>query len=302
MEWKVVLGAFFSLIAIALLIFYWFIPNNAEFFLGSPSSSNFTLDNSTEMQFYSNMRFPNSTISYKINQDCSLQKKNDMKRAFQIISQDTILEFYPINSNEEISVTCDEKNKIEGGMFIAGEGGPTKIISGEKFDVIFHGNILLIRDVKCERPNVAIHELLHVLGFNHSSNPNNIMYPVTKCSQVIGEDTLQLLNEIYSYPSQPDLSFENVHAKIEKRYLDINMSIRNNGLKKSENANVKIYLDDDFLKEVNLESIGIGEGITLSLSNVFVSKINIRELNLIIESDFEELEKENNKIKLKMKK
>jgi len=72
------------------------------------------------------MRYPNSKISYKI-YDCPLQKKDNMKRAFEMISNKTILDFYSINSNEEISVTCDSKNKIEEGLFIAGEGGPTNM-------------------------------------------------------------------------------------------------------------------------------------------------------------------------------
>ncbi len=58
------------------------------------------------------------------------KKRDNMKRAFQIISDKTVLSFYPVESNEEISVTCDSRTKIKGGLFIAGEGGPNKYYKG----------------------------------------------------------------------------------------------------------------------------------------------------------------------------
>lgn len=304
MEWmKIFLSFVFFVLVIFLLMFYWIIPREAVNFIFNPGTgnSNFSLNNYWEnMQFYPNMRYPDSKISYRI-ENCPLQKENDMERAFEIISENTTLEFYPVDSDEEISVTCDEKTKIDGGLFIGGEGGPTNITLTENFNVISHGKILLIRNSDCERPNIAIHELLHALGFEHSLNPDNIMYNITKCNQVIGEDTFNLLNELYSYPSYSDLSFENVSAVMRGKYLDLNMSIRNNGLKNSGDAEIRIYADDKFVEKIDLEQLEIGRGIILTLKNVFVNKITVGEIKISINNSFSELEKKNNFIVLKIK-
>jgi len=318
---KILFSFIFILFVVVLLVFYWFIPFGTIEFNVAPNNYNFSLNASgTEnMQFYKNMRYPDSEISYKI-YDCPLQKENDMLEAFEIISSNTILEFYSFDSDtenkesflgenlseqeistEEISVTCDSEVKIEDKMFIAGEGGPTEVIGGEIFNIILHGKILLIKESACERPNVAIHELLHALGFNHSSNPNNIMYPFSKCRQTIGEDIPILINQLYSVPSYSDLAFENVSAVMHGRYLDANVSIRNGGLRDSEKAKLEIYADDSFVKEIDLDIIKMGYKKIIKLSNVWIKKTNFQELEFFINSSFNELEKKNNKIVLKIK-
>jgi len=320
MGWKILFSLIFILFASSLLIFYWFIPFKTIEFGAKSGNFNFSLNNeSGNMQFYQNMRYPSSEISYQI-YDCPLQKKNDMERAFQIISNISVLSFYSVDYNDtlkgipnqvglreghdasEIFVTCESKNKIEEGLFIAGEGGPTNITQSGNFNVILHGSVLLIRESKCERPNIAIHELLHALGFAHSENSNNIMYPISRCEQIIGEDIPKLISELYLVPSYPDLSFENVSAVMSGRYLDINMTIRNNGLKDSERVKVIIYADEEFVKEIDLDALEIGYGKKIMLGNVWVPKINVNRLEFFINSSFSELEKNNNRIILEIKK
>jgi len=252
------------------------------------------------MQFYENMRFPEDKISYEISR-CSLQKEHDAKRAFDILSNLTVLDFYETEKNGEIFIACEERNRVENKLFIAGEGGPINITSIEKFNVIFKGEILLIKNSKCENPNVAIHEVLHVLGFNHSLNPNSIMYNITKCHQTIGQDIINKINELYSTPSYFDLSFENVSAIMHGKYLDTNITIRNNGLKESQSSTLIIYADEKEIKKVQLETLKVGYGTTITLGNVLVPKININELIFLINNSFRELEKNNNKIKLEIK-
>ena len=301
MGWKILFSFVFILFAISLLILYWLVPFKTIEFGIKSENSNFSLNSGLEsMQFYPNMRYPNSEISYQI-YNCPLQKKDNMERAFEIISSTTILNFYPVSNNQEISVTCDSKSKIEEGLFIAGEGGPTNITQAGQFNVIHKGSVLLIRGSKCERPNIAIHELLHALGFEHSSNRDNIMYYINRCEQTIGEDMPELINELYSIPSYSDLTFENVSAVMHGRYLDINMSIRNNGLKNSEKVKILIYADEKFVKEIDLDALRIGYGKIIMLSNVWVSKISIQKLDFVIDSDFEELEKSNNRIILEIR-
>jgi hypothetical protein len=186
-------------------------------------------------------------------------------------------------------------------MFIAGEGGPTNITKGKDLNVIFQGTILLIRDSKCSEPNVALHELFHVLGFNHSENSNNIMYYVSKCRQEISDDMVDLINELYSIPSYADLSFEDVSANMNGKYLNTNFTIRNYGLKDTTSSKLKIYADGKEIKSIDIHPLEIGYGRSISLSNVFISQLNVNELEFLIETSFPELDKENNKIILEIK-
>jgi len=287
-----------NILLIAGLLVYMVNPGgDAEFTFKKDTRTEFNLgNNSVNMQFYENMRFPNKEISYHIDEDCSLKKKGSMRQAFDIIENLTVLEFYPALSPSEIEVTCKEERIMNEGLFIAGEGGPVNITDGDKYSVILAGSILLIKDSLCPRPNVAIHELLHVLGFNHSTNENNIMYPISKCKQVIGEDMLLRIDELYEEESYADLLFEDAKAQINGRNLDLNLSIRNSGLKDSEDTTIKVYSGETVIKEMDLSSLEIGYGVKIELKNLWLKKIKNEKLRVYIESDFNELSKDNNEI------
>ncbi|OGJ12582.1 hypothetical protein A3K82_00205 [Candidatus Pacearchaeota archaeon RBG_19FT_COMBO_34_9] len=300
MSFKLILTVIFVFIIILLMIFY-FIPFNKINFEAKPENYNFsTIQSESQMQFYPNMRFPEPRISYRI-LDCPLKKMNDMEFAFDIMENLTVLDFYPVASDEEISIQCDERNHASGGLFIAGEGGPSNITKAGDFYVILNGEILLIKGSDCPKPNVALHELLHVLGFEHSSNKENIMYNITNCDQVIGEDMIHLINELYSIPSYPDVAFEDVSAVMSGRFININMTVINMGLNNAGESRIIIYADENILKEIYLEPLKIGYGTIISMENIWISQIKVMELDLIIENDFNEINKENNKIKLKIK-
>ncbi|HKZ33822.1 MAG TPA: matrixin family metalloprotease [Candidatus Nanoarchaeia archaeon] len=302
MGWKSILVSVIAVFLVLLLFFYWVFPLETIDFTFSPKNSNFSLNSygNESMQFYENMRYPSKDISYRI-QGCTLQKADEMETAFDMIDNLTIINFYSVNNNEEISVTCDSKTRFEGDLFIAGEGGPINITKAGYFNVIQKGAITLIRESKCENPNVGIHELLHALGFDHSENPNNIMYPVSKCSQTIGQDISDMINELYSFQSLPDLAFENVSATMSGRYLDLNFTIRNQGIKDSSGAKVEIYADGELVKEIESEPLDIGHGRSIFISNIFILQKSIDELRFSIKTNFEELDKENNEAILNYK-
>ena len=304
MRWKIVLSFIFFILVIMLLTFYWILPIGEliEFGISSPRHANFTLNASLGqgMQFYENMRYQSPNISYRID-GCPLAREDEMKRAFDFLEIHTILNFYEVNSREEISVTCEDSVRGERGLFIAGEGGVTNVTVTENFNVIFNGMVLLLRESKCPDPIVGTHELLHAVGFDHSDNPNNIMYPTVNCKQTIGDDLINYISWLYSFPILPDLSFENTSASMKGGYLSFAMTIRNHGLKDSENSTVIIYADNKSIKEFGVEPITIGSGRIITLSNIFVMQRNIKELELFIKYNFEELDKDNNRITLEIK-
>jgi len=305
MGWKIVFSFIFFILVIMLLVFYWILPIGEliEFGVSSPGHANFTLNASLGqgMQFYENMRYQSPNISYRID-GCPLAREDEMKRAFDFLEIHTILNFYEVNSREEISVTCEDSVRGERGLFIAGEGGVTNVTVTENFNVIFNGKVLLIRETKCSDPIVGTHELFHALGFDHSDNPNNIMSPTVNCKQTIGDDLTDYINWLYSFPILPDLSFEDTSASMKGSYLGFVITIRNHGLKNSENSTLIIYADNKSIKELEIEPIPIGSGRIITLSNIFVMQRNIKELELFIEYNFEELNKDNNRITLEIKK
>lgn len=304
MGWERVAVLIFVVLVFGILAIYWFGPTNVEFIMGN-ANSNFSLNSSLQdLQYYPNLRFPSSDISYKISSECSLSKSSDMEKAFSELSQSTILRFFPADNNEEILITCSNQIKPEGnGLFVAGEGGPTKVIAENKFNVILTGEILLLSEPVCNIPLVSLHELLHVLGFQHSTNSRNIMYSITNpsCSQILGEDIPTLLNQIYSYPSLPDLELQNISADMHGRYLNINMTIMNEGLADAQQSSIEIYADGNLIKEFDVEGIKLGEGEIITLTSIFVAQINVNQLEIVTTYNFDELEKDNNKIKLTIK-
>lgn len=303
MGWKTALSIIFFMVVIMLLVFYWILPIGEliEFKI-SNGSSNFTLNASlnTSMQFYDNMRYQSSEISYKI-ENCPLAREDEMNRAFSFLENRTTLNFYEVENEEEISVTCEDSVRGEEGLFIAGEGGVTNVVVTDNFNVIFNGIIVLIRETKCPDPLVGTHELLHALGFDHSDNPNNIMYPTVNCKQTIGDDLINHIEWLYSFPTLSDLVFENASASMQGGYLDLSTTIRNQGLKDSETSTLVIYADNKSIKEFEIEPISIGSGRMVALSKVFVMQRNIEELEFFIKYDSEELDKDNNHIVLEIK-
>jgi hypothetical protein len=94
MKWlKVVLGFLFTVIVFSSLTLYWFMPFNSVEFVALPANSNFSLNSSItqSMQFYPNLRYPSSNISYNINSSlCTLKKQDDMIQELGIIQNATI--------------------------------------------------------------------------------------------------------------------------------------------------------------------------------------------------------------------
>ncbi|MDP2672411.1 MAG: matrixin family metalloprotease [Nanoarchaeota archaeon] len=296
---ETILVIIFLIFIVSMLWIYWF-TGFGDVQLSKPKiqDSNFSMNlTSDNMQFYENLRYSDSKISYSIADKCTLQKRADAERAFEILENKTILDFYKVSDNEEILITCESRQKIKEDYFIAGEGGPVNISRAGQFNVIFNGQVLLIRQSECPNPNIALHEILHALGFGHSANENNIMYEISECSQTLGDDIPRFIDELYSVPSQSDLAFEEVVPLIhDGKYLDLNMSVKNIGLKDSEKAFVNIYLDNEVFEKIELKELKVGAGMKITIQNLKLKTTNFNEIKFIIETDFEELNKANNEV------
>ena len=251
------------------------------------------------VQFYPNMRYSDRIISYKIESACSEKKSNDIVMAFAAISEKTILSFYQSDDNPEIKVLCSDIAPLaeEKGHFVAGEGGPSEIINTTKFSVILSGKIALYRENKCDKPNVAIHEILHALGFDHINSLKSILYPITSCDQQIDLGVVDLINKLYSIDSLPDLAIDALDASSEGRYLNFNINILNIGLAKSSWAELNLYSDNEKITNFSLGDVEIGEKRILMVENL---RLPSREDNImfVVESSSRELTLDNNRIEV----
>ncbi len=237
------------------------------------------------VQFYPEMRYPNNTITYTIGKACTESKAVNIRRALDILSANTSLVFIP-ESNGEITYLCSDisPNQSDESHIIAGEGGPTKIINTTTFSVILAGQVSLYRPERCQTPNIAIHETLHALGFDHVQDPTDIMYPVTDCNKYLKQATIDAINKLYSYPSEPDLAIDSVSANQTGRYLNFHITIMNHGLKNSLGSNLTLYSDGNPLRTFILGEIDIGTKKFLDVQNMYLQSSRISNVTFLIQA------------------
>ena len=254
-----------------------------------------------KVQFYSNMRYKDRKISYDISNSCDSSRRNDAIRAFSVISEETVLQFYEANSESEIKILCSDiaPRPEEAGHFVAGEGGPSEIINTTNYAVILSGKISLFRKNDCPNPNIAIHEILHALGFDHNDNQKSVMYPLTECDQSIDDYIVEEINKLYKADSLPDLAIESVIANKTGRYLNFEIDIINLGLENSESSELYIYTEEILVKSFDLELMEIGTRKTLTVHNLAIPR-KAESLSFEIKTTEGESDKNNNIVNLKL--
>ncbi len=250
-------------------------------------------------QFYPNMRYKSRDITFSVSSTCDAAKKKDIERAISTISEKTILNFQQVQEGE-ISILCSDINPRpeEEGHFVAGEGGPSEIINTSKYSVILSGKVSLYRRSKeCAKPNVATHEILHSLGFDHNSNENSIMYPITNCGQDIDDYIIEEINKLYLEDSLADLAIEKLNASKNGRYINFEITVGNFGLEDSANSTLRVYANEKEIKVVPLEKIDIGTKKILTVENLR-GPLSFDSLTFTIDYNEEELNKENNNVEM----
>ena len=252
---------------------------------------------SNQSQFYPNMRYRDRNISYWIESACGEEKEREIEESFSFLSENTVLRFYSSRQSTEIKILCSEiaPEPQEENHFVAGEGGPSEIINSSFYSIIISGKVSLYRSEKCAEPKIALHEILHSLGFDHNSNPNSIMYPVTDCNQNLDKYIIEDINRIYSEPPYADLIIEKVYANKTGRYLGFEISIGNYGLKESSNSSLSLYADSQLVKSFELGALNIGTRKVITVSNVRLPRSSSK-IDFIVTTDENELSKENNRV------
>lgn len=294
------------LIGLGVSLYFFYQQSTAEpialvrFNLSQPIQQTVDMNYTHSAQFYPNLRFPSSRISYGFEPGCDENKEVNVKGALAILSDKTILQFYE-DAHPQISISCsDQSPPLEKhNYFIAGEGGPTEIVNTSLFSVIQGGKILLYKDEKCTTPHIALHEMLHVLGFDHNQDPTSILYPTLDCKQKLDDYFVDDLNALYRVPSKPDLTITHVNATKEGRYLSFDIEIINQGLVSASGVSLEVRTESTSVKEFDLSTIEIGTRKTLSVSNLRIPS-SAQTLKFIVDGThrIEEIYEDNNEADL----
>ncbi|MEK6888872.1 MAG: matrixin family metalloprotease [Nanoarchaeota archaeon] len=249
-------------------------------------------------QFYPNLRFENKRIAYSIEPICGENKEKDIVSALEIISGNTILSFYESDEEGGITFLCSNvaPEPEQRNHFVAGEGGPTKIINASQFYIITGAQVSLFRDEKCETPNVALHETLHALGFDHNNNESSIMFPVTNCAQGFDRYITEEMDRLYGIESLPDLTIEDIKAVKKGTYLNFEIFVSNSGIIDSKSSELVIYSGEEIFGKYELNEIKIGARKSVKVENLRIGRgVENIEFNITPKNPESDLNLEDNK-------
>ncbi|OGJ20737.1 hypothetical protein A3K73_03775 [Candidatus Pacearchaeota archaeon RBG_13_36_9] len=301
-----ILGILLLLLAFLLYLLYQYAPSEYQLSNASISDAKFGTDNLSYnvKQFYPNMKFNHNRISYSIEEACDADKKAAMTEAFRLLHEQVAeIEFYPSAVEPNIEIMCTKK--VEGttgrNFFVAGEGGAEQIIQTKRYNVITKGIVLLYGNphgsLECNWPNVELHELMHVFGFEHSQDENSLMYPyLESCEQKLDEAIIKNLKEMYTQENLPDLYFESVQALKHGRYLNFNATIKNSGVIEARNIMLAVFDDNEKGESFSLDNIDFGAGITFSVYNAKLNNRNSNTVRIVLDPDnhIKEIDEQNN--------
>ena len=254
--------------------------------------------------FLDNLRFGHNNISYFINFSCSAVRRDAMVEAFDLFGwMMKYIDFYEVGGEANIDVECsDDFIMVADGMFAAGEGGPFKIINTSRFKVIEKGRIFLYDDKRCDYPFVELHELGHVFGFDHSDDPMNIMYSVSKCGQSVSADMIELLDALYAIEALPDVWISEAVAVKRGMYLDFNLTVLNEGLVDVDDVGLSIVVEGEVIKVLELGNIKVGFGRTIGVENLKLFSRDFDVVDFYVDRNnvVRELDEENNFVRMKI--
>jgi hypothetical protein len=201
-------------------------------------------------------------------------------------------------TNSQIVISCNEQQReTDKNTFIAGEGGPEKVINSSLYPIIGGGKVYLYGTKKqsdCSYPVVEIHELMHVFGFNHITNKSSILYPYLDCKQRLDTEIINELRRLYSIEPKSELK---IVANVSKAgaYLNFNVAVENIGIIIAKNVALRIKTSDNTpVEDFKLDDIEPGTVQTLNVKNLKLPSRNTNEIVIEVTTSSPEFYLENN--------
>lgn len=264
--------------------------------------SNFTI-NITHPLLYPNLRWQKMPILVKIdNFSCSPSRIKEIRYAMNLWEEKTnhTIRFKEVESNYQLYITCTSKAESfrKENVIISklGEGGPTKIIPTDYFNLTLSAFIKIASTSKsCIKPIRVLHEIGHTLGLAHVKDEKSIMYPYESCDQDFTPQMINTIKEIYKVKPLPDLYFLNASASVFEPYLNLTFVVKNGGIASATDIKIEIYADESKLYDYNLSSLGPGQAIEVSISYLYAAK-SFNTIKLVVDApnEIEEYAEENN--------
>ena len=220
----------------------------------------------------------------------------------ELSSKVSTIDFYEVLTTPDIEILCSEYTKpTPGDYFIAGEGGAREIIQTGRYNIITNGIILLHGNphefYKCDWPNIELHELIHVFGFDHSTDKNSLMYPyLSSCDQKLDASIINTLKDLYSEENLPDLYFKDINVIKKGKYLDFNLTVKNSGAIDAKDVSFAVLDDEQLVKTFSLNDLIFGGGMIVGIQNLKLIHKNPKEIQFVIDKDnlIKEIDEENN--------
>lgn len=169
-----------------------------------------------ETDQFSNIDSPHWThmpLTYSVQDNCN---KDKITKAMNLVEQSTnqAVSFNQVESNADITITCQnldncyEKKQVRRWFWIITteavcehEAGIAKITK-MRANKILKADITLvnIKEKQSNCTDAELHELLHILSYEHSKNNESIMYPEAspECKEYIDKDIADDLIKKYS--------------------------------------------------------------------------------------------------------
>jgi len=242
---------------------------------------------------------------YVNNSTCPINRIKDINYATRIWSLETsnLVVFNEMKNKDEASlvINCISGyiNQTEENVYIIGLAGIKSFYEVNNFSIITEAEILLSSTLAdCVKPVRILHEIGHILGFNHTDDTSSIMYPEESCTQKFTPEIVDTIRELYKC-SLPDLYFSEAKATWSKEKLNLEIYISNRGTKISEPVDLSIETNNTLIYKGKLDPIPPGKILTIKVEDIKVRN-KPENISIIIDPylNLQEIDKNNNIVSL----